>query len=53
MGCSHNCDSCSSNCGGEKSLKVAANKAATVRKVIGAVPGPKGGIVVIADAVKA
>lgn len=43
MGCSHNCDSCSSNCGGEKSLKVAANKAATVRKVIGVVSG-KGGV---------
>ena len=43
MGCSHNCDSCSSNCGGEKSLKVAANKAATVRMVIGVVSG-KGGV---------
>ena len=43
MGCSHNFDSCSSNCGGEKSLKVAANKAATVRKVIGVVSG-KGGV---------
>ena len=29
MGCSHNCDSCSSHCGGEKSLKVAANPAAS------------------------
>ena len=39
MGCSHNCDSCSAGCGGEKSLKVAANAAATVRKVIGVVSG--------------
>ena len=30
MGCSHNCESCSAGCGGEKSLKVAANPAATV-----------------------
>ena len=43
MGCSHNCDSCSSNCGGEKSLKVAANPAASVKKVIGVVSG-KGGV---------
>lgn len=43
MGCSHNCDSCSAGCGGEKSLKVAANAAATVRKVIGVVSG-KGGV---------
>ena len=43
MGCSHNCDSCSAGCGGEKSLKVAANPAATVRKVIGVVSG-KGGV---------
>ncbi len=42
MGCSHNCDSCSAGCG-EKSLKVAANAAATVRKVIGVVSG-KGGV---------
>ena len=39
MGCSHNCDSCSSHCGGEKSLKVAANPAASVKKVIGVVSG--------------
>ena len=43
MGCSHNCDSCSAGCGGEKSLKVAANPAATVKKVIGVVSG-KGGV---------
>lgn len=43
MGCSHNCESCSSNCGGEKSLKVAANPAASVKKVIGVVSG-KGGV---------
>ena len=43
MGCSHNCDSCSSHCGGEKSLKVAANPAASVKKVIGVVSG-KGGV---------
>lgn len=43
IGCSHNCDSCSSNCGGEKSLKVAANPAASVKKVIGVVSG-KGGV---------
>ena len=44
MGCSHNCDSCSSNCGGEKSLKVAANPAASVKKVIGVVSGKLMGI---------
>ena len=43
MGCSHNCDSCSAGCGGEKSFKVAANPAATVKKVIGIVSG-KGGV---------
>ncbi|MDO5142321.1 MAG: P-loop NTPase [Eubacteriales bacterium] len=43
MGCSHNCGSCSADCGGEKSFKVAANPAATVRKVIGVVSG-KGGV---------
>ena len=32
MGCSHNCDSCSSNCGGEKSLKVAANKKSEAKR---------------------
>ena len=40
MGCSHNCDSCSAGCGGEKSLKVAAS---SVKKVIGVVSG-KGGV---------
>lgn len=43
MGCSHNCESCSSNCGGEESLKVAANPAAKINKVIGVVSG-KGGV---------
>ena len=43
MGCSHNCDSCSAGCGGEQSFKVAANPAATVKKVIGIVSG-KGGV---------
>lgn len=43
MGCSHNCDSCSSNCGGEESLKVAANPASKINKVIGVVSG-KGGV---------
>ncbi|WNX84159.1 Mrp/NBP35 family ATP-binding protein [Agathobaculum sp. NTUH-O15-33] len=43
MGCSHNCDSCSSNCGGPQSLQVAANAKATVKKVIGVVSG-KGGV---------
>lgn len=43
MGCSHNCESCSSNCGGEQSMKVAANEAARVNKVIGIVSG-KGGV---------
>lgn len=43
MGCSHSCDSCSAGCGSEKSLKVAANDAATVKKVIGVVSG-KGGV---------
>jgi len=43
MGCSHNCDSCSSNCGGEQSLQVAANPAAKIKKVIGVVSG-KGGV---------
>ncbi|WP_283674347.1 Mrp/NBP35 family ATP-binding protein [Butyricicoccus sp. Marseille-Q5471] len=43
MGCSHNCESCSSNCGGEKSLKVAANPKSNVKKVIGIVSG-KGGV---------
>ena len=43
MGCSHNCESCSASCGGEKSLKVAANPAASVKKVIGIVSG-KGGV---------
>ena len=43
MGCSHNCESCSSNCGEPKSLQVAPNKLSTVRKVIGVVSG-KGGV---------
>nr|WP_297171743.1 P-loop NTPase [uncultured Agathobaculum sp.] len=43
MGCSHNCESCSAGCGTASSLKVAANPAATVRKVIGVVSG-KGGV---------
>ncbi len=43
MGCSHNCDSCSSNCGGPESLKVAANPASSIKKVIGVVSG-KGGV---------
>ena len=43
MGCSHNCDSCSSNCGGPQSLQVAANAKASIKKVIGVVSG-KGGV---------
>ena len=43
MGCSHNCESCSSNCGEPKSLQIAPNKLSTVRKVIGVVSG-KGGV---------
>ena len=43
MGCSHECESCSSNCSGEQSLKVAANPAAKVKKVVGVVSG-KGGV---------
>lgn len=43
MGCSHNCESCFSNCGEPKSLQVALNKLSTVRKVIGVVSG-KGGV---------
>ncbi len=43
MGCSHNCESCSSNCGGSESLKVAANPAANIKKVVGVVSG-KGGV---------
>ena len=43
MGCSHNCESCSSNCGSEKSLQVAANPKASIKKVIGVVSG-KGGV---------
>lgn len=43
MGCSHNCSSCSAGCGSEKSLKVAANPAANIKKVIGVVSG-KGGV---------
>ena len=43
MGCSHNCESCSSNCGAPKSLQVAPNKLSTIRKVIGVVSG-KGGV---------
>ena len=42
-GCSHNCESCSSNCGAPKSLQVAPNKLSTIRKVIGVVSG-KGGV---------
>lgn len=43
MGCSHNCESCSSNCGEPKSLLVAPNKLSSIRKVIGVVSG-KGGV---------
>jgi Mrp family chromosome partitioning ATPase len=43
MGCSHNCEGCASNCGGEQSLKVSANPAASVKRVIGVVSG-KGGV---------
>lgn len=43
MGCSHNCESCSSSCGQPKSLQVAPNQHSTVRKVIGVVSG-KGGV---------
>lgn len=43
MGCSHNCESCSSNCGETESLKVAANAASKINKVIGIVSG-KGGV---------
>ena len=43
MGCSHNCESCSSACGTPKSLQVAPNKLSTIRKVIGVVSG-KGGV---------
>lgn len=43
MGCTHNCESCSSGCGEPKSLQVAPNKLSTIRKVIGVVSG-KGGV---------
>lgn len=43
MGCSHNCESCASNCGSEQSLQVAANPAAKINKVIGVLSG-KGGV---------
>ena len=43
MGCSHNCESCSSNCGEPKSLQIAPNPLSSVRKVIGVVSG-KGGV---------
>ena len=43
MGCSHNCESCSSNFAEPKSLQVAPNKLSTVRKVIGVVSGTGGG----------
>lgn len=43
MGCTHNCESCSSNCGEPKSLLVAPNKLSTIKKVIGVVSG-KGGV---------
>ncbi len=43
MGCSHDCGSCSSNCGGPESLKVEANAASKIKRVIGVVSG-KGGV---------
>ena len=43
MGCSHNCETCSSNCGHPKSLLVAPNKLSKIGKVIAVVSG-KGGV---------
>lgn len=43
MGCSHNCETCSSNCGQPKSLLVAPNKLSKIGKVIAVVSG-KGGV---------
>ena len=46
MGCTHDCNTCSSDCGGsgeKQSLKVELNKDSTVKKVIAVVSG-KGGV---------
>ena len=43
MGCTHNCDSCSSGCHDPKSFLKEPNKLSTIRKVIGVVSG-KGGV---------
>lgn len=43
MGCTHNCDSCSSNCGTEESFVKAPHELSTIRHVIGVVSG-KGGV---------
>lgn len=43
MGCSHNCESCSSNCGEPESLLKAPHPLSTIKKVIGVVSG-KGGV---------
>ncbi len=43
MGCSHNCDSCSSNCNDPKSLLKAPHELSNVKRVIGIVSG-KGGV---------
>ncbi len=43
MGCSHNCDSCSSNCNDPKSLLKPPHELSNVKRVIGIVSG-KGGV---------
>lgn len=43
MGCSHNCESCSSNCNDPKSFLKPPHEESTIRRVIGVVSG-KGGV---------
>lgn len=43
MGCNHNCESCSSNCGEPQSLLKQPHEKSTIHKVIGVVSG-KGGV---------
>lgn len=43
MGCSHNCESCSSGCSDPKSFQKPAHELSTIRRVIGVVSG-KGGV---------